>query len=478
MDINNINNDSTQAKRWEACLRIIQSNLDAQQYATWFEPIAFDSFDEQSNELKVRVPSPFVYEYIESHFLSLLRAVLKRVYGERIRLVYNITTDATNNLSLDLEASNRSTRVQQPASQVALNQSPRPLQELDSQLKPEYTFDNFVEGSTNKLPRTVGLAIAENPRQATFNPLFIYGPSGCGKTHLVNAIGTRLKELHPQMRVLYVSAHLFQVQYTDSVRKNTVNDFISFYQTIDALIIDDIQEFASLHKTQLAFFHIFNHLHQNGRQLILTSDRPPIELQGMEERLLTRFKWGLLAELERPNEELRRNILRSKIHHDGLRISEPVINYIASVVSHSVRDLEGVINSLMAYSVVYNCDIDLQMAERVITRTIGTARATTPAEVTIDTIIDCTCQAFDVDRKELLSKSRKANIALSRQVAMYLAQKHTRLSTTKIGFAIGRRNHATVIHACQNISARLQSEEQLRQQVADLEQQLTSSVAY
>lgn len=465
-------NTNKEAIRWANCQKIIKSNIDAQQYATWFAPIAFDSYDEQSNELKVRVPSPFVYEYIESHFLSLLRAVLNRVNGQGIKLVYNITTDATNDLSLNIEASNRSTKVPAHVQPGGANQSPQPLQELDSQLKPDYTFDNFVEGSTNKLPRAVGLAIAENPNQSTFNPFFIYGSSGVGKTHLVNAIGTRLKELYPQKRVLYVSAHLFQVQYTDSVLKNKVNDFISFYQTIDVLIIDDIQEFAAMQKTQLAFFHIFNHLHQNGKQLILTSDRPPVDLQGMEERLLTRFKWGLLGELERPDEELRRDILRSKIHHDGLRISEPVVNYIARVVDNSVRDLEGVINSLMAYSVVYNCDIDIEMAEKVINRTIGSGRGVKPEKVTIDTIIEHTCTMFDVDRDDLMSKSRKANIVLGRQVAMYLAQKHTHLSTTKIGFAIGRRNHATVIHACQTIADRLEREEQFREQMEELEKSL------
>lgn len=460
------------AQRWDACLKIIQSNLDTQQFSTWFAPIAFDSFDEEKNELWLRVPSPFVCEYIESHFLALLRAVMRRVFGDGIKLMYRITVDATNDLSQDVEATNRSTRVQPPVNKDNVNKSPQPIQELDSQLKADYTFDNFVEGTTNKLPRAVGLSIAQHPDQVTFNPLFIYGPSGCGKTHLVNAIGTRLKELHSEKRVLYVSAHLFQVQYTDSVRKNTVNDFINFYQHIDVLIIDDIQEFAALHKTQLAFFHIFNHLHQNGRLLILTSDRPPVDLQGMEERLLTRFKWGMLAELERPDVELRRDILRHKIHHDGLHISDVVVNYIAEVVSHSVRDLEGVINSLMAYSVVYNCEIDINMAQQVITRTIGVPTAKAAEDVTIDTIIDYTCMVFDVDRDDIMSKSRKANIALSRQVAMYLAQKHTRLSTTKIGFAIGRRNHATVIHACQTIASRIQSEEQLRQLITDLEQQL------
>ena len=252
------------------------------------------------------------------------------------------------------------------------------------------------------------------------------------------------------------------------MRQNKTNDFIAFYQTIDVLIIDDIQELAT-EKTQLAFFHIFNHLHQNGKQLILTSDRPPVALGGMNERLLTRFKWGLLAELERPDQTLRRDILRSKVRHDGLRISEPVIDFISHNVDKSVRDLHGVVTSLMAYSVVYNCEVDIAMAERVIARTVGMAER---REITIEGIVEQTCLAFGIEREELLSASRKATIVAGRQVAMYLAQKHTHLSTTKIGAAIGRRNHATVIHSCQSVQQRMETDRVFRQQVEELEAHL------
>ncbi len=449
---------------------MIQNNVQRQQFETWFAPITFVCFDESSRQLTLCVPSPFIREYIEAHFLKLFRAVLLRCFGEGVRLIYEVQVDATNDLHIDEEATSRSTQVGTPVRMSGLNRSPRQLQALDSQLKAEYTFDNFIEGDSNKLPRTVGLAIAQNPRQATFNPLFIYGGSGVGKTHLVNAIGTRLKELHPQLRVLYVSAHLFQVQYTDSVRQNTLNDFIAFYQSIDVLIIDDVQEFATLQKTQLTFFHIFNHLHQNGRQLILTSDRPPVALQGMEERLLTRFKWGLLAELERPNESLRRDILRYHIRHDGLHIPENVVSYIAAHVDNSIRDLEGVLNSLMAYSVVYNCDVDIALAERVIGRTIGLALQRPP--ITVESIVERTCAYFDQSPSDIMSSSRKANIVLVRQVIMYLAQKHTTLSTTRIGMAIGRRGHATVLHSCQAISRRLEADSEFRARVAELEQNL------
>jgi len=453
--------------RWEHCLRMISSNISREQYDTWFAPVGFVGYDEDGQMLTLSVPSPFIREYIEEHYLKLLRAVLQHQYGQGVRLRYEVKVDAINNISTREEGTERSTSTSPVMRRDGVNASPRALQHLDSQLKPEYTFDNFVEGESNKLPRTVGLAIAQNPHQATFNPLFIYGGSGVGKTHLVNAIGLRVKELHPELRVLYVSAHLFQVQYTDSVRHNTVNDFIAFYQSIDVLIIDDVQEFASLQKTQNTFFHIFNHLHQNGKQLILTSDRPPVALEGMEERLLTRFKWGLLAELEQPTQSLRRDILCYKIRRDGLKVSTPVIDYIAATVDKSIRDLEGVLTSLMAYSVVNNCEIDLGLAERVISRTVGISRQ--HATLSLEDILTRTCHYFSIDREDVLSSTRKAPVVLARQVVMYLAQQHTRLSTTKIGAFVGKRGHATVLHSCQAVSQRLQADDSFRERIEELE---------
>ncbi len=456
--------------RWEECLRIIRSNVTDQQYKTWFAPITCVSFDNRT--LTLCVPSQFVYEYLEEHYVGLLRSVLGRVFGDGTKLLYQVVADMTNHLTVELEATTRPAKVgtPRPNPAVAGNLAPKALQasapqDLDPHLNTNYNFDNFIEGINNKLPRSVGQSIAEHPKQVTFNPLFIYGASGVGKTHLVNAIGTRLKELHPEKRVLYVSAHLFQVQYTDSVRKNTVNDFINFYQTIDVLIIDDVQEFASLTKTQNTFFHIFNHLHQNGKQLILTSDRPPIALQGMEERLLTRFKWGLLAELEKPNKELRRAILRSKIHHDGLRIPDDVIDYISDNVSDSVRDLEGIINSLMAYSVVYNRDIDLELAEQTVKRVVRVENK----PITVDYIIDTVCTYFQVKPEDIFTASRKQNIVQVRQIAMYFAQKFTDLSSARIGALIGKRNHATVLHSCNQVQDRLHVDKNFKQKVDEIE---------
>lgn len=321
--------------------------------------------------------------------------------------------------------------------------------QLDSHLKGDYNFETFIEGESNKLSRSVAEAVALNPAKTIFNPLFIYGASGVGKTHLVNAIGTKIKELYPDKRVLYVSAHLFQVQYTDSVRNNTVNDFINFYQTIDVLIIDDIQEFAGVTKTQNTFFHIFNHLHQNGKQLILTSDRSPVLLQGVEERLITRFKWGMVAELEKPTVELRRDILRNKIRRDGLQFPPEVVDYIAENVSDSVRDLEGIIISIMAHATIYNRDIDLELAQRIVKKV--THNENKP--VTIDDILRVVCTHYGLESNAIHTKSRKRDVVQARQVAMYLAKTYTDLSTAKIGNLIGNRDHATVLHACKTIKA-------------------------
>lgn len=456
--------------KWERCREIIKNNLEEHHFRTWFEPLSFYSFNTQTNELKINAPSSFFNEYIGEHFAQLTYAALRNQFGPEVRLYFRQMTDNENKIAHVVESVNVPINsAAQAAKTVSQAPAPQPSHdvrpELDSHLIAEYSFDNFIEGQSNVLPRSVGMSIAKNPKMMTFNPLFIYGHSGVGKTHLVNAIGKAIKELHPDKRVLYLSAHLFHVQYVDAVRKNTVNDFIRFYQQIDVLIIDDIQEFATLQKTQNTFFHIFNHLKQNGKQLILTCDRPPAELQSMEERLITRFKWGLLAELGLPDEKLRRGILASKIHRNGLKIPQNVVNFISETVTDSVRDLEGVLNSLMAHSVVYNCDIDIEMARRV----VGHATKVENKPITIEDIIAHTCAACQVSQKDLLSTSRKANVVTARQIAMYLAQKLTDLSTSKIGALIGKRNHTTVLHSVTTINDRMSTDKKLRAKVEEIE---------
>lgn len=453
--------------RWDNALALIRENVSQQQYDTWFRPIVFESFDDAKKTLLVQVPSPFVYEYLEENYVDLLIKVLHRTFCEGIRLNYRVVTDKEHKLSQDIE-SDPADIEQKPRTRA--NQSPTPLdaaqpQQIDPQLNPHLSFANYIEGASNKLPRSVGLSIAEHPNTTQFNPMFIYGPSGCGKTHLVNAIGLRTKQLYPQKRVLYISARLFQVQYTNAVLQNSTNDFIRFYQTIDMLIVDDIQEWISAPKTQDTFFHIFDHLFRNGKRIILASDRPPVDLKGMPERLLTRFSCGLIAELEKPNTQLCVDILENKIRKDGLHIPRDVIEFISQTANGSVRDLQGVVNSLMAYSIVYNSNIDMRLAERVIKRAVKID----DKPLTVDEIIETVCNHFNVSPSAVGGKSRKRDFVVARQVSMYLAQKYTKMPASRIGKLVGNRDHSTVIHSCTQVENRLKVDKEFLAEIQSLE---------
>jgi len=440
---------------WDNCLHLIRQNVTEQIYKTWFEPIVFESYDEQEKTVLVQVPSPYVYEYLEQYYVRLMAWALANSFKANVRLTYRLVIDSEHKKYQEVQG-DRPDDVDAPRQTVRANKAPTVLdaaqpQDINPQLDPKKTFEGFIEGDSNKLPRTVGLSIAEHPGKSTFNPFFVFGPSGCGKTHLINAIGVRCKKLYPQKRVLYVSARLFQVQFTDSVRQNTTNDFINFYQTIDVLIVDDIQEWVSSPKTLDTFFHIFDHLFRMGKQIILASDRPPVDLDGVKDRLLTRFSCGLIAELEKPNVQLCIDILNAKCRRDGLKISAEVIQYIAQTANGSVRDLEGVLNSLMAYSIVYNSNIDMHLAERIIKRSVKVDNH----PLTIDDILETVCQHYGVSQQSVFSKSRKREFVQVRQVAMYLAQKHTKMPASRIGQLIGGRDHSTVLHSCSTIEQRL-----------------------
>ena len=454
---------------WDKCLALIKENVSEQQYKTWFSPIVFESFSEKDKTLLVQVPSPYVYEYLEEYYIDLLSRVLSKCFGAGVRLTYRIVADKTHGLTTDVQAG-EAVGIDHPQPTSRGNKAPTPLdaavpQDLNPQLNPKQTFNNFIEGNSNKLPRTVGLSIAEHPGKSTFNPFYMFGPSGCGKTHLINAIGVRCKELYPQKRVLYVSARLFQVQFTDSLLKKRINDFINFYQSIDVLIVDDIQEWATATSTLDTFFHIFNHLFRNGKQIILASDRPPVDLQGMKDRLLTRFSCGLIAEMEKPNVELCVDILKNKCRRDGLKIPEDVIRYIAGTARGSVRDLQGVINSLLAYSVVYNCNVDMHLAERVIKRAVKVDNH----PLTVDDILEKVCNHFNVTQQNVFSRSRKREYVLVRQVSMYLAQKYTKMPASRIGQLIGNRDHSTVIHSCSTIEKRLKIDKDFQNEMTEIE---------
>jgi len=453
---------------WDNSLLLIKDNVTEQQYNTWFKPIVFESYKPSTKTLLVQVPSPFVYEYLEQNFVDLLSKVLHRNFGEGIRLTYRVVTDKEHRLSQDIETDPadeaaaeqvRTRSVQQPA-----NSEPQ-MEDIDTQLDPKLTFNNYMEGESNKLPRSVGLSIAEHPNTTQFNPMFIYGPSGSGKTHLVNAIGMKAKQMYPQKRVLYVSARLFQTQYTDAVLHNASNDFINFYQSIDMLIVDDIQEWAGKAKTLNTFFHIFNHLFRNGKRIILASDRPPVDLKDMPDRLLTRFSCGLVCELEKPNIQLCVDILSNKIRRDGLKIPQDVVAFIAQTCNGSVRDLQGAINGLLAYSIVYNSNIDIRLAERVIKRAVKVD----DKPLTIDDIVETVCNHYNVTVTAVNSKSRKRDYVVARQVTMYLAQKYTKMPASRIGKLVGNRDHSTVIHSCSKVEERLKIDQDFCDELVSIE---------
>ena len=460
---------------WDKCLALIRENISEQQYNAWFKRTVFESFTKETKTVLLRVPSPFVYEYLEENYVDLLRKVLTRAFGNGVNLSYRIVTDSENKKTQVVEGDEPAEESMRPQQRTHANESPTmldsaPQQQIDSQLNPNLTFKNYIEGNSNKLPRAIGQTISEHPQNMQFNPFFVFGPSGCGKTHLINAIGVEAKRLHPEKRVLYISARLFEVQYTNAVLRNTINDFINFYQTIDMLIVDDIQEWEDKKGTQNTFFHIFNHLFRNGKRIILASDRPPVELKGMNERLITRFSCGLIAELEKPNVQLCVDILESKIRHDGLSIPEDVVKFIASTANGSVRDLQGVINSLMAYSVVYNCGIDMQLAQRIIKRSVKVD----DNPLTVDEIIESVCQHYNVTPANINSRSRKKDFVMARQVAVYLAQKYTKLPASRIGRLVGGRDHSTVIYSCNQVERRMKIDQKFLSEITSIKNSFRS----
>ncbi|OQB31790.1 MAG: Chromosomal replication initiator protein DnaA [Bacteroidetes bacterium ADurb.Bin174] len=455
-------------KLWNRCLEIIKDNISETSYNTWFAPIIPLQYENQVFVLQV--PSQFFVEYIEEKYIDLLRMTLYRIVGNGTRLEYRVLIDQASGTGTRIPSEGgmeKSKPSVNTSNYISPYHKPK-LPEIDPQLNPSYNFNNLIEGKSNKLARTAGISIANEPGKTVFNPLFVYGQSGVGKTHLANAIGVMTKQLYPEKRVLYVSSNTFQIQYTDAVRSNSVNDFLNFYQTIDVLIVDDIQEFAGKTATQNTFFHLFNHLHQTGKQLVLTSDRSPLVLVGLEQRLLTRFKWGLSAEIEKPDFELRRAILEDKIYRDGLEISEEVIDYIARHVTDNVRDLEGTLVSLLAHSTLANQPIDLELTEKVVSRIVNI----TPKVQTVERIRDTVCEYFSLTIDAISTKSRKRELVQARQIAMYLSKQMTNNSLASIGNLIGQRDHATVLHACKIVSDLMEFDKSFRENVKEIEERL------
>lgn len=464
-------NDNGLERIWSKCLEFIKDNVSLTVYNTWFADIT--ALKLQDKELTIQVPSPFVYEYLEANYLGILKMAITQQIGEGAQLMYSVITDKGNDIKAEYKSVNHTIDSYKDL-QVSTNRAPGiidapKVQDLDPMLNPNYNFDTFIEGVSNKLARTAAEAVSKNPGYSTFNPLFIYGESGVGKTHIANAIGIKVKELFPSKRVLYVSTHLLYMQYADAVRNNIVSDFINFYQTIDVLIIDDLQELETYVKTQNPLFHIFNHLHLNHKQLILTSDRPPKDIKSLEDRLLSRFKWGLVAQLDKPDLELRKRILREKTRRDGITLPDDVIDFIAENVVDNARNLEGAIVSLMAYATTFNRDIDIKLAKVILEK----CSLIEERPLTIDDIVQRVCAHFKIDAKLLQTKSRKRDIVQARQVSMFLAKKHLDCSTAQIGTNIGSRDHATVLHAINVVRNQLEIDRSFKDDVSEIESSLS-----
>ncbi len=468
---------------WNNCLAVIKDNVPGQSFKTWFEPISPVKLE--NNVLTIQVPSQFFYEWLEEHYISLLKKTIKKELGPDGRLEYSIIVDSSYD-------SNNPYSVLYPTSNIKDTKNPLVTMPLDlnrgttkdipnpfiipglkkikveSQLVEGYSFENFVEGDCNRLARSAGYAVAENPGKTSFNPLLLYSVTGLGKTHLAHAIGLQVKNNFPDKTVLYVQTEQFINQYIESVRNNNQNDFVHFYQMIDVLIIDDIQFLAGKEKTQDTFFHIFNHLHQNSKQLIITSDKPPVELKGMEPRLLSRFKWGLSADLQMPDLETRVAILKRKLYKDGIEIPAEVIDYLAYSITTNVREMEGALISLMAQSSLNKKAITIELARQMIDKFVKN----TTHEISIDFIQKIVCDYFGLPVDQINTKTRRREIVQARQLAMYFSKKHTKSSLATIGLHCGNKDHATVLHACKTVSNLIETDKNFRTFVNEINKKI------
>ncbi len=457
---------------WNNCLSLIKERTSDEEYTRWFKPIVPVDFD--GSVLKLRVPNEsFVYQ-IERNYIPFLRPIIQQLFGAKTRLRYSIPDpepEVQAQAQTNSELSHISAVVAQNNGATYKNPFIIPGIKkvvIDPQLNPNYCFDNFVEGECNRLTRSAGLSIAITPGNTPFNPLFIYGDSGLGKTHVAQAIGLEAKQRHPDLKVLYVSTNKFQAQFQNAAVKGELNDFIHFYQMIDVLIVDDIQELAGKEKTQNAFFNIFNHLHLSHKQLILTSDKPPVELKDIEQRLITRFKWGLSTQLVQPDYETKVKIIKAKASRSNVQLDNEVVEFLAANIESSVREIEGALTALIANTVFLGKKPTIALTREVLKMYVKY----THKEVSIDSICSVVCDHFDITKDKFNSKLRTREIALARQIAMHLSKTHTKLSLSAIGLFVGNKNHATVLHACKTVSNLLETDKSFREQMEEIERKV------
>jgi len=471
------------AEVWEACLSVIKDNINHQSFKTWFLPIKPVKLEE--NVLTIEVPSQFFYEWLEEHYINLLKKTIRKELGSKGRLEYSIVMDNSFNntpaYTIKVPASHRQSTGNQPVSMpLDINRGmskeiPNPFiipglrkVKVNSQLIDSYSFESFIEGDCNRLARSAGYAVASNPGKTAFNPMFIYSSVGLGKTHLAHAIGIQVKNNFPDKTVLYLSTEQFVQQFIDATMNGNQNDFVHFYQMMDVLLLDDIQFLSGKEKTQDIFFHVFNFLHQKSKQIIITSDKAPVELKGIEARLLSRFKWGLAADLQIPDYETRVAILQKRLYNDGIIMPSDVIHYIANNIATNIRELEGALISLIAQSSLNKKEITIELARQIIDKFVKS----TTREISIDFIQKLVCDFFNIPAEIINSKTRKREIVQARQLAMYFAKKHTKASLATIGLHCGNKDHATVLHACRTVNNLIETDKQFRSYVEELDNKL------
>lgn len=464
---------------WDNCLQNIRKNINGRSFKTWFEPIK--SVRLQDNALTIQVPNRFFYEWLEEHYVSLLKKSIRNELGNAAKLEYQILTKKeqapkSNALSISVGANNKGAMT---PGMVATKNIKNPFiipgiqkVKVEPRLNSSYVFDNYIEGDCNRLARSAGLAIANNPGKTSFNPLVIFGDVGLGKTHLAQAIGNEVVAKWPDKNILYVSTEKFTNQIIQAIKNNAVNDLVTYYQLMDVLIVDDIQFLANRKKTQEIFFHIFNQLHQTGKQIILTSDRPPKDLNGMEERLISRFKWGLSADLHAPDLETRMAIFESKMTKEGVELPQDVTEFICFNIKNNIRELEGVLVSLIAQSSLNRRKIDLDLSKEVIKNFVKQINK----EITVEFIQELVADHFDVPVDKLQGKTRKRQVVIARQMSMFLTKKLTTKSLKAIGENFGGRDHSTVIHSCKTIKDLMETDTFMKDTVAELEKKIKLSL--
>ncbi len=465
---------------WSDCLEVIRKEVDEQDFNTWFKPI--NPLKNDGDVLTIQVPSQFFYEWLEEHYVPVLRSAIHQVLGPNGRLEYSVVVDSGNQknppLMVNYPNSNGMKRNHlQPMNGNGAHEDYSPFsfkalnpQTVNSRLNPSYRFENFVEGDCNRLARSAGVAVAKKPGTTSFNPLMLYGGVGVGKTHLVQAIGNEIKNNLPEKIVLYVDQNDFTSQFLNALQNHKIQEFQNYYLQVDLLILDDVQFLAGREKTQEMFFHIFNQLHQSGKQIIMTSDCPPRDLKGFQERLLSRFKWGLTADLQEPDFETKLAIIHNKMQSDGIEIPTEVAEYLAYSVDTNLRDMEGVLNSLLFHATLLKKDIDLELAKEVLKNIVKEIQS----DVSVDFIQKTVADYFKVSLEQMKSKVKKREIVIPRQVAMYFCKRYTQLTLALIGGNFGGRDHSTVIHALESVEDMMKTDVNFKNSVDDLTKKFKS----